>query len=471
MQNRILIGAIAIITILYWMILLFKINLFQKIPDFFWHFMNYTDKSLSLLWLIVPLAILLYFVISYLLKNHENHKRNLLLIIIMGYIIQMGFGYMEGRGIDGIRQRMVTTGHSEFVKIAAMAPDMKKVAMNYESTIGKTEELKFVQTKPPGHLLFYVFTFEVASIFKEDSDPEQNFITLVTFSAYIYPLLTYLVIIPLFYISRIFLKAGAAYLPCILYLFIPSVTLVTLHLDQVLYPLLFISGLLLILNGCKKDKMILSILSGVFIYFALYFSFSLLPIIPLGLMFGASYIYSDLASDNKIKSLGRFVAGLIIGWISAHLLFWFLLDYNVFVRYQNAMAFHQAWKQWESSLSNIALYGFVNYIEFVCWMGLPISILFFAGSHKKFTELIKKQFNLSNLLFAVVILIFLLLGIFGKTKSEVGRLWIFMIPIVLLFVSTELQDRFKDKLKPALWFILSFQLITILFIKRFQDFW
>lgn len=470
-EHKLLLGAILAFTIFYWIVLLFKINLFQLIPNYFWQFMKYTDKPLSMIWLIVPLIILFYFVIGYILKKPQNYKRNLLLLIILGYLTQMSFGYMEGRGIEGIEQRMVTTGHSEFAKIAAVKLEIKDVATKYELILDQFEELKYVNTKPPGHLLFYMFTEKISSIFFQPTEPRACFRGLVTFASYLYPLISYLVIIPLFFISRKFLKDSDVYLPSIFYLVIPSVTLVTLHLDQVLYPLLFVSGLLLIINACKKDCILLSVLSGVFIYFALYFSFSLLPIIPLGLLIGIAYIYCDSASDNKIKLLGRFIIGLIAGLALTQLLFWILLDYNIFIRYQNAMAYHQAWKQWDSSLSNTVLYGFLNYIEYFCWIGLPVSILFFANCRQKIRELFKGQFNLQNLLFVIVIIIFLLLGIFGKTKSEVGRLWIFMIPVVLLFVSIELQKRFKDKIKYVLWFVLSLQLITILFIKRFQDFW
>ncbi len=433
--------------------------------------MNYSDKPLIYMGLLIPMAIISYFVISSILNRPEYHKRNLLLLIILGYMIQMGFGLMEGRGIDSIRERMVTTGHSEFAKIAATEPELKDVTLYYEVILQQNDGLKFVQTKPPGHLLFYMMTEKLSNMILPSTDPAIRLQRLSNFASYLYPLLAYLVIIPLYYFGRMFLKSDRAILPCIMYLFIPSVTLVTLHLDQVLYPLLFVSGLLLILSGCKRNNIPLYVLSGAFIYFALYFSFSLLLVLPMGLLIAAAYINCYSEPDQKLKSFGRFLVGFVTGWILAQLLFWILLDYNIFIRYQNAMTFHQAWKNWDNSLSNIALYGILNYIEFICWIGLPVAILFLAGGRQKILEIVKGQFNIQNLFYAIVILIFILLGVFGKTKSEVGRLWIFMMPLVLIFVASELEIRFKEKTKSALWFILTFQLISILFIKRFQDFW
>ena len=471
MQNRILIGTIITVTILYWLVLLFEIDIFQFIPGYVWHFMQYSDKPLEYMGLLVPLAIVAYFVISYVLKKPEYHKRNLMLLVFLGYFIQMGFGFMEGRGIDGIRQRMVTTGHAEFARLASIETDMLKVASHYENMLDEVESLQFAKAKPPGHLLFYMLAEKMSNAISPSSDPRERFRALVTFASYLYPLLSYLVIIPLFYFGRLFMKKEEAILPCILYLFIPSVTLVTLHLDQVLYPLLFMTSMFFILYAFKEKNLAFSIIAGLFVYIAFYFSFSLLAIIPTGLLCAGTFIYSEDKNGWKQIINVRLFIGLVTGFLIGLLLFWLLLDYSIFVRYQNAMAFHQAWKGWDSNLANTVLYAVLNYIEFVCWLGLPLSILFFSKIRLSNSHSLKDLVTFENLFALSILLIFLLLGFFGRTKSEVCRLWIFMIPVVLIFISSELQKRFKAKINPALWFILTLQLISILFIKRFQDFW
>lgn len=471
MQNRILFGTITTVTVLYWLVLLFKLDIFQFIPGYTWHFMHYSDKPLAHMALIVPLASISYFVISYVLKKPDYHKRNLLLLIFLGYLIQMGFGFMEGRGIDGIRQKMLTTGHSEFAQIASSEIDIIDVVTNYEQGLEQNESILFAKTKPPGHLLFYMLTERLSNLISPSSDPRERFQAIGTLASYLYPLLSYLVIIPLFYFGRLFKNKESAILPCIMYLFVPSVTLVILHLDQVLYPLFFMTNLFLILYSFKEKSHVISFLAGLFAYISVYFSFSLLVIIPTGLLCTGVFIYSEDKEGWKnitnIKLFLSLAAGFLIGLI----LFWLLLDYNIFVRYQNAMAFHLAWKGWDGGLSTIFLYGILNYIEFACWLGLPLSILFFSKIKLSNIQSFKEYLTFENLFMLSTLFVFILLGYFGKTKSEVGRLWIFMMPVVLIFVSSELQNRFKEKMNRALWLILTLQLISILFIKRFQDFW
>lgn len=471
MKNRILIGTISVATILYWLILFFRIDLFQFIPGYTWHFMHYTDKPLTYIALIIPLVLIAYYLINYVLKQPDYHKRNLFLLIVLGFLIQIVFGFTEGRGIDGIRQRMLATGHAEFAKIASSGISIIDVATNYEQGLEQNEAILFAKTKPPGHLLFYMLTERISNMFSPSSDPAERLKMLSTLAAYLYPLLSYLVIIPLYYFGRMFMKSNNPILPCIMYLFIPSVTLVTLHLDQVLYPLLFMTCLLFILYSFKARNLAVAVLSGLLVYILLYFSFSLLVIIPAGLLSVGAFIYSEDKNGWKEIVNIRLIMGLIAGFMIGLIFFWLVLDYNIFVRYQNAMTYHLAWKGWDGSLSTVLLYGTLNLIEYACWLGLPLSILFLSKIKISNIQSFKENLNFENLFMLSTVLIFLLLGYFGKTKSEVGRLWIFMMPVVLIFVSCELQNRFGKNIKPALWFILTLQLISILFIKRFQDFW
>jgi hypothetical protein len=243
MRNRILIGAILTVTILYWLVLYFKINIFNIISGYVWHFMQYSNKPLGLVWLSIPLITISYIIIEYILNHPEKVWQNFVCITLLGYAVQMSFGFMEGHGIDGLRQRMVTTGHAEFARLASVETDMVNVACHYEQLLDEAKSLQFVRSKPPGHLLFYMLTQKLSNIIASSNDPGERFRHLVTLAAYIYPLLAYLVIIPLYYFCRLFWDQQTAIIPCILYIFIPSVTLVTLHLDQVLYPFLFMLGI------------------------------------------------------------------------------------------------------------------------------------------------------------------------------------------------------------------------------------
>lgn len=52
-----------------------------------------------------------------------------------------------------------------------------------------------------------------------------------------FPLLSYLVVIPLCYPCRLYLVEQAAWMPALLYVVVPNTALITLHLGQYLFPL------------------------------------------------------------------------------------------------------------------------------------------------------------------------------------------------------------------------------------------
>ena len=471
MRNKLLIGISLATTVAYWVVLVFHLPLFKSIPNYFWHFMQFIDKPLGNLWLIIPVVGLAIPVVLIVMQKPQRHKLNLLLLILLGYIIQMSFGFMEGRGLDGIRSRMVMTGHAEFAEVAAVESDLLKVATRYEELCRDNKSLRYANTKPPGQLLFYILTQKLSNLVAPESTPVSRFIRLVTFASYVYPLLTYLAIIPLLYFCRLFMEDRLAILPCILYLFVPSVTLVTLHLDQVLYPTLFMLGLYLIAYASHKNSLVFAMLSGALFFLALYVSFSLLPLALLVLILTSIYYCCLQQRNNKLAGYLKVLAGFVVGVLILLITFKMLLNYDPLVRFQNAMSFHRTWKAWEPGIKNTVLFAFLNYVEYACWIGLPIVALYLANAGNAVKATVKRQFSVMSLQLLSTVVIFVLLGFLGTTKGEVGRLWIFMVPPVCIFVCYELAHWFEDRVEWAFGLLLTMQLITTLAIKRYQDFW
>lgn len=471
MRNRLLIGLALAATVAYWVVLVFRLPVFKSVPGYFWHFMQFIDKPLGNLWLIVPVVGLTILIVSIVMQRPQRRRLNLLLLILLGYTIQMSLGFMEGRGLDGLRSRMVMTGHAEFAEIAAAEGDLLKVVTRYEELCRDNESVRYANTKPPGQLLFYMLTQKISNLLAPQSTPADRFIRLVTFASYAYPLLSYLVIIPMLYFCRLFMEGKHAILPSILYLFVPSVTLVTLHLDQVLYPALSMLCLCFIAYASHKRSLALALLSGAVAYLALFVSFSLLPMIPLALIVASICVCRSHEKENRLRGYGKMLAGFVAGLLVLLVMFKLLLNYDPLLQFQNVMSFHEAWKAWEPGTKNTVLFAFLNYVEYACWVGLPIATVYLANAGRAVKETATRQINAMNLLSLSVVVVLVFLGLFGRTKGEVGRLWIFMAPLVCVFVCHELAHRFKDKLPWAFGLLLTMQLITTLAIKRYQDFW
>lgn len=140
-------------TLAHWAIPVLRLPAFQAFPGRFWHL---TDTLLGALWLlpllVAPPAAALYGVLRW--RSRRGPK--LLLLVLVGLAL------LEGRGIDALRERMVSSGHAEFVAVAAGREDVLYVLSPYEQLVQAGELGQYAHSKPPGQLLLYMTTERVA---------------------------------------------------------------------------------------------------------------------------------------------------------------------------------------------------------------------------------------------------------------------------------------------------------------------
>lgn len=453
------------------MLLCFQFPLHKIVPDYFWHALRIIDKPFVSFWYLILAVILTGFVIWFVLNHQKRVFLNLFLLILCGWSLQMSFGLVEGKGIDGIRLRMVDTGHAEFAKIAIIETNLWKITTNYERILKLNSNIRFANTKPPGQLILYMLTQKLSNLI----DPEQTlagkFKRLTTFASYTYPFLAYLVLIPLYFVSREFLDKEIVFYPLILYLFVPCVTLITLHYDQVFYPLLFMTTLYLSVLTGKKGNIYFAAISGSAVYLSVFVSFSLLPLVllcPLAILI----CLRDKTTDKIDIGLSLRLLGGYIGSIFLfYLIFQYLFSYDLIVRYKNVIAYHENWKSWQPGIGNILWYSTLNVIEFSCWVGIPAMVFYGAGIGGGVTRLFKPEFSNLDLLEGALFIVFICISVLGKTKGEVHRLWMFVVPLVCMIACSEIFTRFTKRIKLSFAVLIVCQLITTMLIKRNQDFW
>ena len=356
--------------------------------------------------------------------------------------------------------------HGQFIRVAAKETNLLKVALNYEQLQVGVKLGGAVATKPPGTLLFFMLTQKASLLLEGD-----NYSRLLTLCAVVYPLLSYLVLVPLFFFSRLFFDEESALLTCSLYLFLPNLILINLHLDQVLYPFLFISSLTLAVYAYQKDSILLAVLSGLVTYLAIYVSFSLLVLLPLIVMLLSAQMLKMKITQASLWRLGSTLMGIIAGCLMLEGIAYLFLNYNTLLRYRNAIAFHAAFKNWQPTAGETLTYALVNYVEYACWLGIPLVCFYLAGIKNSLVNLLSGEKNLIDLFSIALLIIFLMLGILGKTKGEVARLWLFLAPLICCFVVAELNSRFMINKERAFKALVLLQLATSLVIKRFQDFY
>ncbi len=430
-----LLALLLLCTLAHWGLFLFRVPLLQNLPGWFWPF---TDKPIASWWLLVFLGLMP--VLGALLwKAPFAPALRIGGVFGIGLVNQFGFAYLEGRGLDGLRDRMVHSGHAEFATIAVQYDESAlEVMRHYEQWLQEGKLGTFAHSKPPGQLLLYVVSAKLSNWGQGETSPEEKLNRLRTFASLVWPWLSYLVLLPIGWVAYRLHDSQTAVLACLFYVFTLSVTLATLHADQVFYPLFFSIPLALAMHGFRGNVPWAALLAGVTAYLACYFSFALglilLFIAGIALM---SILETQEARLAKVKAVCLSSALTLCGFLAGWFFFQFTFGYHLVSLYHHATTFHRNWKGWDNRLDTLAYFGFLNSAEYVVWLGLPVALLFGLGCVRSIRRaLARRDLDAATLFPLVVVFGFGFLILFGKTKGEVMRLWLFLTPSVVIVAAS-----------------------------------
>ena len=478
---KLLIGYLTLcLTGIQWVILSFQFNLFQRIPGWYW---DLRPKSFSIRDLLIIGDLLLVFLFAYLiLKSPQKIKRNLVLLFILGWSIQISFGFIEGQGFASIQEKYFSSYHRFYAEWASQHDySVPYVISHYEELLGKS---MFTSTKPPGVISIYVGLERTLNLIHPLDDPLQNYQRLQNVITLLFPLFTFSIVFFLyFYIKKFNLSPKGSltgFLSPLLYVLTPNIVLIVLFLDQALYPALFLSGTFLFVETFIKKNIWLAFITGCFLYLAVFISFSMIPL----LVFGALYVILDYFSASEripllveIKLFLSILAGILIFFLLLQILF----DYDIFQRYQNAMQVvynfdhylrvgdsPQGEISFSTKIQHILSAAYLNNLEFALAVGIPVFVLFLVRSFKIISNLVRLKFSAAENIQASFLGTFLALNASGQMSGEAARLWMFWVPMVSIFAGIELEKLIKNK-KWGLFFLLFLQLTTIFLTFKFQD--
>ena len=470
MKNRAFLTICVLATLAYWALLIFRIPLLQNLPWWFWDF---KDTALSSPIFLIGSGGLAALVLAFVLTNPERHKLNLTLLIVMGYTLHISFGFVEGRGVDAFRERLTKTGHIDCIKVAAKGYSAWDLATRYEEYLEHTElwRYDYLKTKPPGTLLSFVLAERVTSVLFRPASEEQRIENFVTIAAFLLPLLATVAVIPLFFLSRLFLKKEAAILPAVLFLFTPSVNLISMYVDHFLLPFLCLLCVWLSALSVSRRNVYLVSLAGMLAFASTYTSFSMLALVPLCPLVMTGMWFTRDRANRSWRDLAALIAAFFAGYIVMLVAFRIVLNYDMVLRFSKAIAAHEDIKSWVPGIDNVIAFAFVDYVDFACGLGIPLAVVFLDQLSVSVRGLVRKDFDAVGLLSLTLGLILLGLGLFGKTKGETARLWLFLIPLVCIVAAGRLSQRFQNKVPRIIVLIVLLQFVTIILMKRYEDLW
>jgi hypothetical protein len=478
--NALLVLSVITLSLVHWTILAMQMRVFADLPGWYWDILAKPFSlrdGFFLFMLVLSLAL-----VRYVLDHPGQTKRALLVIFALGWALQVGFGLIEGQGFESLRLKYATSLHrSHALKASADDISLLETIRDYESLYGST---MFQSTKPPGTLVIYILARYISDWINPQPTPEGRFLVLTTFEAYAFPFISFVVLFVIYQFSKQLLPEEDRILPAVLYIFLPNVILLTLFLDQVLYPLLFISGAYVVIKMVEKKTFRLAILSGALIYLCVFFTFSMLPLIPFAFL----YIGIDFLRNRPVRrvldSLSLFL-GILVGLGLMFVAFYYALDYNVLTRYQGAM---KVVRNFDFLLrvdaprgAELPNTGFLlppryilsafalNNTEFASAVGFPIYLLFVVQGVSTFLAFVKRKATPQHGILASFFATFLAMNIFAPIQGEAARLWLFWTPMVVLLAGFTVATFFKPH-KRMIYLLVFLQLITIYLTFKFQDF-
>jgi hypothetical protein len=449
----------------HWLVLLLQLKVFLVIRGWKWYF--WQKEVPQPIWLFPFILIIALVVVWFVFRNPKHAQRKLIALMLLGAGLQIGFGFLAGGGFESLRMKYADSVFNNYAEAAAEDPGLWHAMTNYEADYGDDW---YLGTKPPGVLAVYILTEKAASVFMPSADSAGRFLSLTTFAAYVFPFLAFLVLLPLYHLARkLDLSRQEGLLASALYVTVPSVLLIPLFLDQALYPLVFISVLLLACYAWEKKSWQLTMLTGAAVYLALYLGFSLLALVPLiPLWFCLQMLFHP--KEHPFKEglkLGLAFGG---GLLAAFLLFRLAVNYDILLRYSTAMANHRRAKEYAPGLEQWLHAFLLNHAELLTWNGFPFILLALVQMTRSLIACIRRQSQPLDELAAAFFLTYGALNLFGQTNGEVQRLWLFMIPLFSLLAASETM-RLSRANRGSLSLLFLLQWVTAWLLFTFQDFY
>jgi hypothetical protein len=455
------------ITSIQWIALGLRASLFYEIPDWFWHFGP--PKKFQLASIYIPATgIITLLGIIFILRKPRYKILNLCIAIALAYILQVGFGFANGKGFESLRLKYVKTLLSAETRlICSSKADVITTIKSYDQLYGKNF---WLGTKPPGLAVFFTGIRDlIAKLAPEYVVDEAGCLeTLTNIYAVTFPLLAALTLVPLRKIENLLGESDNSALSGLLYISAPNFILMTLVRDQFLYPLVFILTVWIMIAAAAKPSLAAGLTAGICIYITIFVSFSLLPLIGMGV----AWIIGETILLNKPtvpKNLMSALFGMGLGFVVIWLGFHYFLNYSPLTRFQLAIHSHQRIQDITPSPANIIRYGFLNNTEFLIWSGAPLILLAATGSFRSLAALIKRTHTRRDVFILACAVIYLTLNLMGQTKAEVGRLWIFLLPLAGIAASGEAASLFGNTRQSFL-LVFALQFITTTLTFFFFDF-
>jgi len=403
--------------------------------------------------LAVVLAGLCPFVVARALRaaDRGHHRRAIAGMVIIGALAQMSMVFLAPGGLSSAWQRL-HEGHGEFLRIAHdRQGNALETLRHYEALTDAGTLGVFARSKPPGTLAAYLALDALARtrpvrfvlnplVEHAERSPLAAVAPAGALAFLLFPLLTFLTIIPLVALGRALLyDVRVGYDAALLWLSAPAALLINLHLDGALFPLLGTTAVALAAIGVRSSRPLASVAGGCVAALGAYCTFGLLPVVGLGIGCSLVVVGERALHGSGVRRALRPLAHALLflaAAVATTALLVLLLDYEPLHRYERALAFHAEWKAYVPT----RLWRALSLVEFFLYVGAPLALTFTAELGAAIFAIGERELvapSLWTIGFAST------LGVLAAIQgtNEVARLWLFMVPFLGLSVAGGLRAR------------------------------
>lgn len=462
-------------TVALWIVLFLDLPWLQQLPGWFWPL---TDAPRPQpVW--IAMAIALCAAVAWKVSRPSSGRvTTAVLLLFLGVALQWSFALTEGRGHQALRDRMIVSGHTAFLHEAVtrnVAQDSPwRVARQYPEMIEAGELPRYpFATKPPGTLIVFMMHERLTALWpNRHGDREARAVTSATL---VFPLFAAAAALPLLGLGD--RRRNQVYLPPFLYLSIPAALLMTLHLDQALFPLLAALVFRLCANAPDAKGwrgLVAAGSAGALAGLSCFVSYAFLAV----LVFGALVFLLGLHRGPGPGRLAAFGGGALAALVGLRVTLGFDL-----LRGLEAVNRHRDWKITHWDFGTTLSIGLVDLVELAVWTGPPVFVLACLGCIHGARRLAGRDADPKDSLerrgsidtFGVALtLVVLLLAFAGRTVGEVARLWLFLQPAIALLAACELTRRTESLpygARRAAWVtVVATQLLHTGALKLWMDF-
>jgi hypothetical protein len=474
-----IIVSLLIISVFQWVVLICNLDVYKKIYNWGWRFppIKQFHARDALILVIISGSI---FLAWYLLQKPIAKWKSLILLMAWGILLQLSFGVIDGPLPKSILHKYSDTPGIVYSQEAARNPNILNIISHYEDYYSTASW--WTGTKPPGFMLMYVGVEKMANLLSPSPFAAMRLVVLLQFIFLLFLIFSVLVTIPLYTLACRIGGEQVALITCLFYFTFPSFLLMPLYLDQVLFPFLFVSCLLIILVALEKMSLLMGFLSGCVLFLVNFISFSLLPVFIMAFfMVGLHYLFLRKEMDDREKhgyvifNYLKIGISVFFGVITLLMLFKIVLNYDVIVRYYHAIQVHYQLKGAISyNFSAQSLSFLPNFLlganaDFTFWTGYTPIILSLIALGVSLKNITRNKVDRMDWLVMSFWGTFILLNLSGQTSNETGRLWLFLIPLLALFSAGQAARLFPQQ-KFGVYLYIFLQLVTSYLIFHFSDF-